>query len=423
MTHSGGPSFAPGKITDAIVRSDDQFGVRIADGRRNTFDVASHYNFSPERLRLFANGSRLFPQYNDLTRFSEGPDYWALQPDAGDSMHIETAESGLYIVNYVSEISMAFQLNQELQDGDVLRFGPFNGTDGWVFEQRGADHDSLHGDIIEYREGTRTTLASDVELEQPTTQHHRYETGYNWYNVGNQLWTQTWTYQGNQFNTLFATTSNDGNRGPAVGNLNVWVEIEASATTTNLQLEQGSMGAIINGKPTSIVRDKPQAVEQTVAGTADAWEPIYAIRIDPDNDNVNAQLTSLDIAAYSKADTLELVAVNFHESKTDIADADWRESEYQHDYNSALQVTEAVSQVANTDGTVTDLAAGEKFGGHALAAARDVDGGAVEGSEQTSNPSRIEKKNILASDHTVILARTGSINGTLYWRWNADQFW
>lgn len=419
----GGGAHHASRIEESIEKSDDAFGNRVADGRKNIFDISSQYNFSPERIRLFVNGSRAFQQYNDASQFQDDPAVWRLQPTGGDSVHIETAESAIYIVNYVSSISAAFQLNQSLQPGDTLTFGAFNGRDGWIMEQRGADHDDSHVDIIEYRGGTRNVLEADVELDKPTTTWCRYAMGYNWYGVGNQTWVQTYTHEGKQINKEVAKTSNDDGRGPQVANLNIWQQIDADADTTGLELLAGSMGGVVKGTPRAITRNKPQYVQETLSGTANAWEPVHAIRIRPSNGNVNAQLSNLKVLAYSLNETVELVAVSFDGAKTDISESDWGEPEYHHASNSALQSTSAVSQVANTNGTVTDLAAGEKFGGYTLASSTDVDGGNVSGQSTTANPTRIEIKNVLKTDHTVFLARSGAVDGTLHFVYDVDQRW
>jgi len=40
----------------------DAFGNEISN-RTNVLDLAAHYPYSPERWRLFSNGSRIFPEY------------------------------------------------------------------------------------------------------------------------------------------------------------------------------------------------------------------------------------------------------------------------------------------------------------------------------------------------------------------------
>lgn len=400
----------------------DAFGrLDTVDGSRNLLDIASQYDFSPERLRLFRNGSREFVQYNDISQFTDNVDHWLLSPDAGDSMHIESAESGTYVVNYTLQASWAFQLNQALSDGDVLRFGPYNGTDGWFVEQRGADHTPRQADIKEASAGTETTLAENVDLPKATTAWYRWECVFGWYAVLNQIWTTTYTDDGDVINDTFAKTSRDGDRGPETGNLNLWIEIEAGASTSDLELEAGSMGMITVGDPTSLNRDKPQFEEITVAGTAEAWEPILALRIDPSNSGVNMQLARLNILDYAANDTIELVAASFDDSKTNATD--WVVPDYHHAANSALQSTTNVSEVADDAGTVGDFGTDDKFGGYTLASAVDVDGGNVSGTEGTVNQNRQEKKAILNSDHVVFLARTGTMDSVLSFTWDVDQNW
>lgn len=404
-----------------LVASSDAFEKVISDETANELDIATQYNFSPERVRLFLNGSRQFPNYNSVPKFDDAADVWTLQPAGGDSMHIESAESGTYVVNYELQASFAFELNQSLSDGDVLRIGPYDGTDGWLFEQRGADHTDTQGDIIESSAGTETTLESNVELLKPTTDWTRIEVDYNWYAVGREEWAQTYTENGEQFNTTFAKTSNDGDRSTETGNLNLWQEIQADASTTGLELHVGSMGMITLGSPTTLTREKPQPKQITVSGTNNAWEPIYAIRVDPDNDNVNAQFSQLDILSYGANDDLELVAVSFDASKTDASG--WGVPDYHHASNSVLQSTTSISQVPDTSGTQKDLGTSDKFGGHTIASAIDIDGGNVSGTTGTSNRNRQEKKAILASDHVVFLARTGTTGETLSFVWDVDQNW
>lgn len=412
-----------GDVRAALDVNTDAFGrLDSVAGSRNVLDIASQYNFSPERLRLFRNGSRAFPQYNTISQFSDNADHWLLSPDAGDTMHIESAESGTYVVNYTLQASWAFQLNQSLASGDALRFGPRNATDGWFVEQRGADHTDTQADIKELNGGSETTLLSDVELPNAFTGWYRWEAVYGWYAVLNQVWSNTdINEEGVIDNETFARSDNSGNRGPDMGNLNLWIEIEADASTSGLQLEVGSMGMVTVGDPTSLQRDKPQYESITLAGSANTWEPLLAVRVDPENANVNGQLTQLDILDYGANDDVELIVVSVDADKTDASG--FAEPDYHHSYNSALQSTESITQVPNTDGTQKDLTSSEKPGGYTMATAVQLGGGNRSGTAATSNQSRQEKKPILNSDHVVFLARSGTVDSTLDFVWDADQNW
>lgn len=426
MTHEDwtlGNTPANTRVTaQALVQSSDAFDKLIADQTQNAFDIGSHYNLAGDRLRLFANGSRINPQYTTDSRFSDEADIWRLAPTAGDSMHIETAESVTYVVNYVIEMSHAMRLNQPLGTGDIYRFGPFNGTDGWVLEQRGSDHTEREVDIIQYRNGATQTLAADAVLPEPLTTWTRLQTNYNWYNVGKQSWKQTYTRDGEQRNEEIVESSNDTDRGPLTGNLNIWTEIVAGGGTSGLELEAGSMGAIVLGSPRAINKNKPQVVNVTPSGTADTWEPIYGIRVDPGNAEVNSLFREFDILDYGPNATIELVLVGFDAENTDILDVDWGEPGYHHQENSALQTTTSVSEVADESGTQKVLGAGEKFGGVTQMSAVSVNGGKVSGQSATVNDATVDRNTILKSDHYVVLARTGT-SGALWFEWEAEQRW
>lgn len=400
---------------------EDDFDIPSVKNWNNEMDIASHYNFSPERLRLFRNGTRQFVQYNSITQFNDAADVWELQPDAGDSMHIESAESGTYVVNYTLQASFALSINQSLQDGDIVRFGPFNNSDGWYLEQRGTDHTDTQVDFIQKSGGTTTTIESDVELCAPLTEFTRFENEYIWYNVASGgAWKQTFS-ENNTLSNEELTEVAMGGRGPETGNLTLRMEVEASATTTGLGLNAGSMALNTRGAVRGLVRDKPQTVEVTIPATNGVWHPLYAVRIDPDNDDVNANLADLSILSYANNAVVELVAVNFDASNTDASG--WSVPDYHHAQNSALQSTTSITTVVDDTGTSSDLSAGAKFGGYTLASAQIETGGATKNTVGTETDAVVEKKNILSSDHLVFLARTGNAGGTLRFEWDARQDW
>lgn len=403
------------------VANTDAFGSQVTKNWDNDLDLGGHYNFSPERLRLFKNGSRQFIQYGETSNFTDAADLWTLQPSSGDTMHLESAESATYVVNYVTQGSWAFSLNQSLKDGDVLRVGVYNGVDGWVLEQRGADHSDTQADIIESIGGSETTVESDIELARPTTEYTRHQFQYNWYNIpGGGEWRQTYFIDGVSKNTLVTRVTADGDRGPETGNLNLWYEIQASSSTTGLELNAGSMAINTLGDITTLNRDKPQLVQETIT-TADVWEPLYAIRIDPDNLNVNCNFTLLKPINYGNNADVELIVANVDADNTDASG--WGVPEYQHASNSALQTTTTISEVPNTNGTQTTLGTSEKFGGYTIATGFIDAQGNTRATEGTRSAQTLEKKTILNSDHTVIFARTSNAGAVISLLWDADQRW
>lgn len=382
----------------------DAFGKLITNNPRTQLDIASQYNFSPERLRLFNNGSRQFVHYGDTTNFNDGPDSYTLQPDGGDTMHIESAESCTYVVGTQMAATFAFQVNQELQGDDLIRVGPYNGSDGWYFEHRGDHADSKTVDLFIERNGSTTLLEEDVEMPRPVTEWQRYAVNFNWYNVGNQAWIQTYTDDGAQFNEEFALTSRDGIKGPRTGNLNLWYEIETDTSTTGLEMEVGSMSFAVQSNADQLVRGKIQEPTASIT-TADVWEPIYAMRLDPDDGNVNARINEFSAIKFTGTDYVQLAAISVDPSLTDATG--FSEPELQHSPNTAIQDTTDVSTVPNTDGVETAPSTTDfEFGGYTLTTASLYPQGNnfSQGASQANQTT--VKRQILASDVIVVLARS-----------------
>lgn len=403
--------------------NEDSFGKLIADGTQNQLDIASQYNFSPERLRLFKDGTRQFVQYGSITGFTDREKTWRISPGQGEDWHIESAESVTYVVGFVNEASQGIKLSRSLEDGDVLKVGPRGQDtgDGWYIEQRGTDHDDKTVDIKQLDGGTETTLESDVTIPNALTSPARIEARFNWYGVGSIKWRQTYTENGEQKNEAFAEVGVDDDFTTESANLNLYCEIERGASSSAIDFDVASLGAAILGNPISLTRAKPQFKQITVSGSTNTWEPIYAVRIDPSNDKINCQFTELEILDYSANADIELVVASMAASKTDASG--WSRPDYHHDQNSTLQTTTSISQVPDTSGTQKDLTSTDKFGGYTMASAVDVDGGNAEGDAATSNRGRQEKKAVLASDHVVFLARTGTVDADLSFVWTIDQNW
>lgn len=408
--------------TNILSQSQDAFNKLIADGTTNELDIASQYAASPERVRVHRNNTREFINYSSSSVFTDDPDVWRLQPGDGDNVRLESAESITYSVQYVVQASFAFKLNQSLQSGDAVKIGPYNGSDGWYIEHRG-EHADDEVDIIRERAGSSKTLASDVKLDRPVTEFTRLECRYNWYNVGNQIWYQTYFREddGEQINKELVKTGEKA-RGPQTANLNLWYEIDQGSGNTGAELVAGSCSAVTLGRIQNLTRAKGQYKKVTLpSGNDDTWVPIYAIRLDPDNDNTNAQLKKLKALQYSNAADVELLAVSVDTDKTDASG--WTTPEYHHEYNSDIQETESVTEVPNSSGTQKVLTSGEKPGGFTLGTSVRLDAGGQETSAAEATDAREVKKSILGSDVVVFLARSGSSGGDVDFTYESVQNW
>lgn len=399
----------------------DSFGTLISNDMRTQLDIASSYPFNPERLRLFLNGDREFYQYGDYNanKFEDESDTYSIRPGGGDTMHIESAESATYVVGTQMASSFAFQLNQSLSGDDRIRIGPYNGQNGWYMEHRGNHTNSSVVDLVMVRDGERTVMEQNAVLPKPLTGWHRYEVDFNWYNVGNQKWIQTYTDDGEQFNTEFATTSVDGVKGPETANLNLWYEITADATTSNLELDVGSMGFAVQSGADQLVRGKPQRIETSVPAGDDIWHPVYAIKL-VNNTSVNARLNEFEAMRYTNNAPVELVAVSVDPSKTDATN--FTVPGYQHQYNSQLRDTFDVTTAPAENGTEVDPTSSDfKFGGWTVSASSvEPTGSNFQAGASTAAQTTV-KRQLLASDVVIVFARSSSAGGTVTFDYVAEQ--
>lgn len=403
----------------------DAFGRQITSNLRSELDIASHADFSPERIRLLKNGSRQFVQYGDTSNFTDAPDTWDLEPAGGDTMVLESAESGTYVVGSDMATSFAFSINQSLQGNDSIRVGAYNGSDGWYIEHRGDHADDSTVDLIVERNGSRTVLASNVELTRPVTGFQRYEIRYNWYNVGEQEWIQTFIDNNRaldeikQVNEVIAHTGQEGVKGPETANMNVYYEVNADASTTGLVFEAGSMALNVKSSMSQLIRQKPNHVEVTVPATNDVWHPVYAIRTETGT-TINADLQDLQILDYGNDAEVSLLATSVSPTKTDATG--FGVPAYHHAQNSIIEDTTNISTGPDDAGVETDPSStGFKPGGVTLASAdlhpsgKDFKTGAVSAGQTTA------QRQVLTSDIVIFWAKSSNAGGDLHFNFVTNQ--
>lgn len=408
------------------------FDQLIGDTTTNKADIASHYNHSPERHRLYINGSRFNLQYGNTTpKFTDSADSYDLKPAAGDVIEYRTAERFRYAVGYILAVSQAFRASQSLQTGDkiVVGYGDADlandmaSADGWFVEfvPELSDDDAY---ITEYRDGTeidRQRVSGLKSFNNSLTDWRRIENSLNWYNVGNREVIETYTDGGVQKNQKVQDSSIDGGKGPITGNHRVTFGVKAGASTDNLVLECGSVGVIIKGNAEPIVRDKAGAFTGSYQElTAGNWEPIAAMRVNPDEDLVNVQLTGFQVMESVQNTDVQLLAISVDSNNTDASN--WRTPVEHSETNSVLEITTDTTDVNNfpdLDGNqVTDAA---NPGGYQLGYASQYTEGTGT-NERRSAGARVRKRNIYNGDVAVILAKAGTAIDITF-EYNTEQEW
>lgn len=408
------------EIKDSITAFDQLIG----DVTNNKADIASHYNHSPERHRLYINNSRFNLQYSSTTKFSDNDDSWSLIPDAGDVIEYYTSERFRYAVGYVLAIGQAFQVNQSLQTGDKVVIGYGNAdltndmanADGWFVEFVPELPDD-QGYLTVYRGGEQL-FKELTRFEKALTDWRRLQNELNWYNVGNRKLTETYTDAGQQFNEVVNRSSVDNAKGPLSGNHRAVFAVRAGASTTNLEMEVGSLDVIIKGGAQPILRDKAGALTGTYENlTAGNWEAIAALRVDPVNENVNVQLTGFQVMETENNTDVQLLVQSVSPSKTDATGFD---TPMEHsNTNSAVEVTTNVSTFPDQSGTETTDASNP--GGYQLGYASSYTEGTGT-NERRSSSGRVRKRNVYNGDVAVVLAKAGTATDITF-EYNTEQQW
>ena len=416
----------------------DAFDRDISLGTTNEADLAGHYPYSPERYRVFVNGNRQFIQYDgEPTDYEDIVDGHLLKPQtSGDVVTFQTAERYRYVVQYVIEWSFATQLNQELQAGDVYACGygnpdlenspddtPGPDADGW-FVYQNSSHDSKEATLAEYRSGTEVD-ATTVQFRKLFQTFGRLAGETNWYNVGNTRLVETTTgdYDGKesiQRNERVGRVSVDDGKGPELANKTITFSLKADTGAGSLQAEVGSIGLRTLGRVTGILRTKTFDFELAYEVTTTEFEPLLAIRVDPDRFQVNAQFNILEPLEFDGNDDLVLIAQIF--DKQNVADANG-DSLVAADYttpvelsatNSVIEISNAVDQVPDSTGTLQTSMPNP--GGYQVAYGSLTSAGSGGSAQRVSSRARTQKRALPNGDVAVIMARspsTGTVSGDL----------
>ena len=424
-------------VRRALATFTDAFGNQISLGTTNEADLASHYAYSQERYRVFVDGVRQQIQYDGFpTQFTDNPDSFSLEPQAdGEVVTLKTAERYRYVVQYVIQWSLAFQINQDLQAGDVWAVGygnpdlenstddtPGPNADGW-FVYQNSSNASDEVVLAEYRDGAEVDTATTTLTKLPQT-WGRLAGNTNWYNVGETKLTETYVGIENlkkaQQNDTVATVGVEDGKGPILGNQPVTASVKTGASGAgSLELEVGSIGVRTFGNVTGILRTKTFDFEQAYEGTAGEFEPLLAIRVDPDRREVNTQFSVLEPLEFSQTDDLVLIANIFDKDNVldtngdPLVDGDYSTPPELSTLNSVIETSDAVAQVVDSTGTpqtsMTDP------GGYQVAYGSLTSSGAGgQGNARVSSRARTQKRAVPNGDVAVIMARsdsTGTING------------
>lgn len=431
------------RLMEYLDSSRDAFGWDVRLGTRNNADIGAQYPYSPERWRLSVNGNRKNIEYTNPAEYTRLTDGYEITPQAsGDVVRFETAERFRYVVQYVLEWSLAFQTNQDLTSGDVWAVGygdadlenssddtPGPSADGWLAYQN-SSHAADEARIAEYRDGTEQDGRTVTLRKLPQT-WGRLCGRTNWYNVGVTTLAETSAVADTraddsgepgpiQRNDPIGTVGFPGGKGPIDGNQHITATIKAGNSTSagSLSMEIGSAGLRTLGDVQSIVRDNPHLIRTDVANDVfGTWEPIHAIRVDPNRSNVNTQIANANVDKFTGGADIQVLVLAVDETLTD---ASGFSTPPEHaSKNSAVEVTDSVTTFPDSTGTVVSTTTDP--GGWQLGYASLFTSGGGK-TETGTGQARTEKRAIHEGNVAVVLANAGG-TGTVSVEITTEQNW
>lgn len=397
---------------------EDAFETPVIKNPTTKIQIASHFPYNPQRLRLRLNGAREFQEYGGSAVYTHNDHNHVLQPGAGDTVLLQSAERPSYSVQNEFKASFTWRVNQSLQTGDYVRIGLFDDTDGWYIEHN-ASHSDSQVDLVVLGNGSVITTQADKELANPVTYWSGLSLDSGWFDMVRSLWRETYSEDGKQFNPEIGRTSHGGIFGPTQPNVPLRYEVNAGSGTTGLELDAGSMAYLTLGDVPDRARPKGHDMVATVANT-DTWEPVHAMRIDPDRDYTTVQLGRLEIHEYSENEDVEILYLAVAPEKTDVTAADFSTPTDTTAANSVIEHTDNISQFPDSTGTVvstTQDPGGVQIGYSSLHTSG-------QGSGQTQSTGQEEVNEVFSADDYIVTAvYAENTAGTIDWEDVSLEFW
>jgi hypothetical protein len=320
-----GLSHAIGRLIDYYDSSRDNFDRDVSNPLLDLVDVAGEKRFTPERLRFFKDGERVFIQYGPDTTYSETDQGHLLSPGSDQTCTLRTAEKAAYQVGYDLWPTQSRQINGTIQTGDVvgggygrldlLNFDPsvvdptadnpasgaYTGTtaDGY-FWYHTVDTGTDEMLIALVQNGT--VLDSDiVELVTGADIFTIIEQRLNCYAVGPSVFNEVSTDKIQhpdrpQINRIVGAVANDDGQGSAEFSHRATFAVKQGAGNSGLELEAGSVALRTPGtaEPQFKVKGHTMAFDNTDT-TLGTYQALGAFRIDSAREVVKLRIQDMNI--------------------------------------------------------------------------------------------------------------------------------
>jgi len=303
--------------------SKDNFDRKVSNPLLDIVDVAGDKEFTPERLRFFKDGSRVFLQYGTDPTYEKVPRGHLLKPGSDQTVTFRTAQKAPYQVGYDLWPSFSYKVNGPLQSGDVVGggYGPIDigNFDPETLTYSGSEADGIflfHTEDTGLSEAELVMVDSGTVLDTERVTRHQaasvlslIEWRFNWYAVGPGIARESFTDQSTnpdspQINRTLGAVANDDGGGPMSGTHRVTIAAYQAAGNSGLELKAGSIGVRAPGPALPEWKQKGHSMDlENTNTTPDTYQVCGAMRIDPERPNVLVRITGIEITATPGADT------------------------------------------------------------------------------------------------------------------------
>lgn len=395
----------------SIQQWEDAFGKQIADNTQNRADLAAHYQYNPQRWRIYksnnSESNRQFPEYSSVSQYNHTSHHHELKPASGETIILETAERFRYVVQYELKATFALFINKSLPNSDdLVRAGLYDGDDGWFLEHNNS-HSDTECDLVVLRGGSEVYRKTRNLSEALTTRQARLSLETAWYDVTRQRWAQSYSSGGNQENKTIGEVSADDALGPTIGNQPLRFEVQADSSTSDLVLSAGSCALTVLGNGGGNIRVKSTRFKDANgSGNADTYAPVRAFRLKPGREHVNIQLSKLKVLSTTAGVTVDVLFKSFSSSNVSFSGDSWSVPDEWQAENCPIQTRTNINNIVNRSGTsksTTDTPGGTETGFATLSPTTGSDF-----SEGATSGGRTQKTNIPERDIAVILLKIGA---------------
>jgi hypothetical protein len=397
----------------------DVFGQQVVKNVSSQINIASSNPYNAERWRLSVDGTTAFPQYDAVPQYNHDGKRHRLEPGAGETVRLRTAERPKYVVEFESAATMSWAANKDasgLTGDDRIRIGRFDGSDGWAMEFN-AGHSEEECDLLVMRGGSVVRRKIDRYIPATLSDFIRILQKGAWYDATRHEWDISLVRRERQVNAEVGTVGMAG-EGPTTPNLPIMYEVRADSLTSDLVLKAGSVSLAQYGRPSNIVRVKEHAFQSTLS-TAGDFEPLYAIRKAPSYRDVEAQILRTEILKYGTDELFEVAVQAFRSSKVSFdGTGSWGVPPEWSSRNNILETRSDVDQIADQDGNLAVTPSNP--GGYQLGYHTSL--GDLGSDKGQPSESQTEKAFLHEDDVAIVLGRVVSSgspsDATIYTKWS-----